>query len=265
MDTNNFLTINNQPLCLGTAIGYLQFSGKLEEFFYEILKQHVIRQEVELQANLKIDEDEIQGSINNFCLEMQFNNKKQFHDWLKANEIEEATFRQQIELGLKIAYIKKKKIGTKLYDHFINHKLFLDRVVLSRIVVDNQDLAEEILAQIKESERGDSFEAFARDYSLTDDRIFNGMMGLISRAIIPDNLRAIIDPAKVGDVIGPIWVEQNWCIYRIEGFYPASLENKALRESLEDEIWEQWLSEQVKNLEAQIKIQFEQSKLEIKT
>jgi len=51
--------------------------------------------------------------------------------------------------------------------------------VLSRIAVTEKELAEELRSQILEGAR---FEQLAQEYSLTDERIVNGMMGPMPRA-----------------------------------------------------------------------------------
>jgi parvulin-like peptidyl-prolyl isomerase len=56
--------------------------------------------------------------------------------------------------------------------------------------VNEQELAEELASQIEE---GASFDQLAREYSIADDRVLNGMMGPVSRGALPDILRASVD------------------------------------------------------------------------
>jgi len=68
--------------------------------------------------------------------------------------------------------------------------------VLSRIAVTEKELAE-LRSQILEGAR---FEQLAQEYSLTDERIVNGMMGPISRGQMPDFLRALVDLSSPGEL-----------------------------------------------------------------
>ena len=101
-------------------------------------------------------------------------------------------FHASITFGFKLEKLKALIVKPKLQEYFIERKIFLDRVVISRIIVDNQELAQELHTQIEE---GASFEYLAREYSITDDRMVNGMMGAISRGKMPDALRAKVDIA----------------------------------------------------------------------
>ena len=137
-------------------------------------------------------------------------------------------------------------------EYFIERKLFLDRVVLSRIIVAEQELAEELRSEIDE---GASFEQLAREYSITEDRIVNGMMGPISRGTLPDELRAVIDRAKPGESIGPQELEGRFGLFRVEQFLPASLEDKQLKETLKNELFEQWIAEKIQKLNVKLQVE----------
>ncbi|MHC5833687.1 MAG: peptidylprolyl isomerase, partial [Nostoc sp.] len=88
--------------------------------------------------------------------------------------------------NLKLEKLKAQITEPNLQEYFIERKIFLDRVVLSRLVVEDQALAEELKSQIVED--GARFELLVQEYSVEDDRIFNGMMGAVSRGRMPDVL-----------------------------------------------------------------------------
>jgi parvulin-like peptidyl-prolyl isomerase len=98
------------------------------------------------------------------------------------------------------------------------------------------------------------FEQLARDYSLTDDKIMNGMVGPVSRGSMPDLLRAAIDLAETGDIIGPIGMEERWGLFRIEALLPATLDDPQIKQSLEDEVFEQWLAEKMQMVPIKLQI-----------
>ncbi|HHP7245241.1 MAG TPA: peptidylprolyl isomerase, partial [Elainellaceae cyanobacterium] len=124
--------------------------------------------------------------------------------------------------------------------------------VISRIIIADKELADELKSQIEEE--SSSFEQLARDYSLTDDRIVNGMVGPVSRGSMPDLLRVAIDEAQPGEIVGPIGMEERWGLFRIEEMLPASLDNPQLRQSLQDELFEQWLAERMQNLPIKLQV-----------
>jgi parvulin-like peptidyl-prolyl isomerase len=149
--------------------------------------------------------------------------------------------------------LKAQIVDPKLRDYFLDRQIFLDRVVISRIVVENRELAEELRSQILEDNV--PFEYLAYEESLAEDRLMNGMMGALSRGKIPDNLRAEIDAANPGELVGPIEADGLWCLLRVERFIPARFnEDEELIEELKEEIFSQWLEEKVQELEVQLQV-----------
>ena len=91
--------------------------------------------------------------------------------------------------------------------------------------------------------------------SLADDQIFNGIMGAISKGTLPDALRAVINLANPGELIGSVEVEGLWYLVRVEKFLDASLEEQ-LKQELEDELFEQWLEEKIQNINVKLQVKF---------
>lgn len=247
-----FLTIDEQPVSLADAIRYLQIGRKFDSFIGEILRQFVIEQEVRSRNDLNISNAVIEQSIIDFRLQRQLTDPQKFQDWLASNGMDYEGFHQQVSMGFKLKKLKELVAEPKLQEYFIERKIYLDRVVLSRIIVDANDLAEELKTQIAEGSA--TFEQLARDYSVTDDRIVNGMVGPVSRGSMPDLLRVAIDAAQVGSVVGPLGMEERWGLFRIEELLPASLDDERLKQSLLDELFEQWLAEKMQNLPIKLQV-----------
>jgi parvulin-like peptidyl-prolyl isomerase len=124
-------------------------------------------------------------------------------------------------------------------------------VVLSRIIVDNPDVAEELREQI---ETGDSFEQMAREHSLTEERLANGMMGAISIGTLPEPLLSEVIKAEAGTILGPLQVEGRWGLFRVEQFLPSSLEDFQVRQALQNELFERWLGERLQKLNVKLQV-----------
>ncbi|MDB9341913.1 peptidylprolyl isomerase, partial [Nodularia spumigena CS-589/07] len=174
-----------------------------------------------------------------------------FQQWLQQNATDYATFYESIALSFKLEKLKVLIAEPKISEYFIERKIFLDRVIVSRIVVDNQEIAEELQTQIEE---GGSFEQLAKEYSLSEDRMVNGMMGPVSRGTMPDQLRAVVDIANPGQVIGPIEIEGRYGLFRVEQFLPASLEDMQVKQALQNELFEKWLAEKIQKLTVKLQM-----------
>ena len=245
MDSSQFLSIDDQLISLEQALKYLQFSGKLTPLIGEILRQYVIEQELQNRENLDISPAITEQAVVDFRLERNLTNPKAFAEWLSSNSIDYATFHNQMVASFKLAKLRDQITEPKLQEYFIERKIFLDRVVLSRIIVASQELAEELASQIEE---GVAFEELAIEYSLADDRIVNGMMGVLSRGTLPDKIRAAVDLASPGKLVGPLEIEGSWALFKVGKFLPANVEDPQLIEALKNELFDEWLTEKIQKL-----------------
>jgi len=246
-----FLSVVDQPISLAQALQYLQTSGKLKAFLGDILRQHVIEQQLKTREDLEVNPALIEQAVIDFRLQRQLSDPKVFAEWLKSNGQDYTTFHASVAFGFKLETLKGQVTEPKLQEYFIERKLFLDRVVLSRILVNDRELAEELATQIEE---GASFEQLAREYSIADDRVLNGMMGPVSRGVLPDRLRAAVDSASLGELIGPLELEGRWLLFRVEQFLPASLEDAQLKLALQNELFEQWIAKEIQTMNVKLQV-----------
>ena len=251
MESSSFLTVNDQEITLAEVVKYLQISGRLGNFMSDVLRQHIIEQEISARTDIEISSALIEQTIIDFRLKNQLTDAQKFQEWLTNNGTDYTTFHTSITFGFQLEKLKALITEAKLPEYFIEKKIYLDRVVLSRILVDSQELAEELQTQIEE---GSSFEQLAKEYSLADERVFNGMMGPISRGTIPDILRAAVDATTPGKLINPIEIEGRFALFRLEQIIPASLEDPQLQQSLKNELFEKWLGDKIQNLTVKIQL-----------
>ncbi|WP_019502547.1 peptidylprolyl isomerase [Pseudanabaena sp. PCC 6802] len=214
MTSQPFLIVGGYPISLAQALAYLKDAGKLQNLVDEIGRNHIITQHLQ-------------------TMEPQ------------------AIIPRSLSFDLRLKALKAQIAAPKLQQYFIHNKLKLDRVILSRIVVATKGLAEELKLDIEEKKS--TFEELARQYSLTPERLSNGMMGAVSRADLSETLRSEIDAAEVGNLIGPLEMQDRWCLIRLEGCLPAALDDN-LKAQLETEIFEQWLTANLQNTDIKLAI-----------
>lgn len=252
MESTPFLTINKQTISLSQAIRYLKASGKFAVFISEILRQYILEHELDELEAIDIDPAELDQTILNFRLNNQLLDQNTFQNWLLKNGISYADFRQGITNDLKLEQLKVKISQPKLQEYFKTQKQFFDRVVLSRIIVNDKVLAEKLKEELLADPR--KFEALAREYSITNDRIVNGMMGPVSWGTLPDILKNQIELTPVGKIIGPLEIDGNYGLFRVEQFVEASLDDPKIKQELQNQLFEQWLQKKLQNLEIKLEI-----------
>lgn len=252
MTTQALLTVDDQELSLRDCMRHLQSSGKLQDFIGGILRQHILQQETETRTDLDIPEGVVEQAIIDFRIQQQLSDATAFQEWLKKNGSDYSNFHKQITGNFKVEKLKMVIAEEKLQEYFIERKVFLDRIILSRIIVDSQDLAEELKIQIQEESA--TYEQLARTHSITDDKLVNGMMGPVSRGTLPDSIRAQIDSATPGTLIGPLELEGKWGLFRVEEFLEASLEDPQLQQTLRNELFERWLAEKMQKMDVKLQV-----------
>jgi len=250
LEPKGFLIVDDQPISLAQALKYLQSSGKLQNFILDILRQRIIEQELETREDLNINPGVIEQSVIDFRLQQQLTDANKFQEWLNSNGLDYAAFHRQVGFGFKLEKLKFQITEPRLQEFFIEQKLFLDRVIISRIVITDKELAEELHSQLLEGAR---FDQLAQEYSVADDRIVNGMMGAVSRGQLPDQVRALVDLASPGEIIGPVNIEEWYCLFRVEKFLPAELEGQ-VKQELENQLFEQWLGEKMQKLNIKLQV-----------
>lgn len=250
-DSKALLIVNETPLSLRQCLRYLQMSGKLQGFIGDILRQYVLESELQDRDDLEIKPSVVEQAVVDFRLQQNLTDAKAFQDWLARNGTSYEVFHSQIVNSFKLEKLKAVIAEARLQEYFIERKLMLDRIVLSRIVVASKEVAEELQTQITE---GAEFEALAREYSTADERIANGMMGPVSRGTLPDAIRASIDAANPGELVGPIQIENYWAIFRVEQFLPATLEDNQLKQALQNELFERWLAEKIQTMTVKLQV-----------
>jgi parvulin-like peptidyl-prolyl isomerase len=246
-----FITVDEQPIYFQQALQYLQATGKLGGVISDIVRQYALEREINFRQDLEVSPALTEQAMVDFRLQNQLTDQQKFVEWLQSNNTSYELLHQRITSSFKLARLRQQIIQPKIEAYFMERKVFLDRVVLSRILVDKQDLAEEIYTQIQE---GVSFEKLAKQHSIADDKVVNGMMGPVSKGTIPDHLRAMIDNTQVGGVVGPVQLEDKWGLFRVEQLLPASLEDNQFKQALENEIFDQWLTEQLKKMEVKLQL-----------
>ncbi|HEY9648194.1 MAG TPA: peptidylprolyl isomerase [Chroococcidiopsis sp.] len=250
MANKPLITVMGQAITVGQAFRYLQGAGKLDTTLSTILQQHVLEQELSPWV-AAIAPRQIEQTIADFRQHHQLSDPAEFADWLVSEGLDHDTLRQRFARELGLRTLKRQIATDQLHNYFIERKSQLDRVVLSRIVVAQRDLAEELRYQLSD---GAVFEALAREYSLAGDRHMNGMMGAIATCELPDGLRAALDGVEAGAIVGPVAVEGAWLLVRLETRLPATLDDPDLIQQLEDELFDRWLLGKLQQMEIEVNL-----------
>jgi parvulin-like peptidyl-prolyl isomerase len=252
MTSAPFLTVDDEPISTKQVFQYLQTSGGLNNFLGGVVRQHVLEKELGAIPMTDADDAAVNDTIINFRMQNELKTQEDFNAWLQNNALDSATFRQRIVSGLRLEKLKGEIVAPQVQTYFTDRKAFLDRVVLSRIVIADESQAKDIREQIA---GGASFEIMAREYSIGNDRMMNGMMGAVSIGSLPETIRPQVEESSAGAVLGPIAQDDNlWVLLRVEQVLPADFADPQLQQTIRNEIFEAWLSEKLQKLKIQVQL-----------
>ncbi|HBB30438.1 MAG TPA: peptidylprolyl isomerase [Cyanobacteria bacterium UBA8803] len=249
MDINNFVTLDSVSLSLEQSLSYLRTAGKLSTVILEIAQQYILENEIQALEIPEPEAEIVEQFILEFRLQQQLTSPESFQKWLLINGISYEIFKQQVSFRIKQENLKEKVTALKVQKYFVQNQDNLDRVVLSRIVVDHPEVAQDLKEQVEQ--QGADFTQLAKKHSMVDDAVVGGVMGPIIRSQMPEIIRKATENAQLGQIIGPIKIEGRYCLLKVEQLLPAVLEG-SLKRDLETHLFEEWLKEKLQSMNVQL-------------
>ncbi|MBN8563059.1 MAG: peptidylprolyl isomerase [Leptolyngbya sp. UWPOB_LEPTO1] len=228
-----------------TIIATLKKTLQLKEICRNISYQKIIDQAIE-SREITVTPEEIQAEADHIRYENRLFRSADTFAWLN----DQLVTPEEWEAGIRDRLLTKKLaqiLFAKEADRFFteNQREF-DQVLLYRIVVPYQQLAQEIAYQIQEDEI--SFYEAAHLYDSDDQRRFQcGYEGKLYRWNLKPELSALVFSATPGQVIGPIEMDQASHLLLVEEFIPAEFTPERQQEIL-DRMFNEWLTTELNYL-----------------
>jgi parvulin-like peptidyl-prolyl isomerase len=245
-----FLFVDDEPISLSQCLKYWRESGLFPQILADVLRQHILKQELANRQDITIDSLVVDQSITDFRVQSQLLDNADFRQWLASNKMGYEEFQQQVEFRLRVEVLKDEIYNKSVDEYFQQRKHLWDHFTLSRIILKDLSAAESLKETLVVEP--DRFSDFAQEYSILEDRAIGGFMGSVLRRQMPDILQAEIDNANIGDVIGPLHIDNVYCLFKLQGFTPSSLEESAIQQAIRHELFELWISSKLQSLDIKI-------------
>ncbi|GAP96046.1 peptidyl-prolyl cis-trans isomerase [Leptolyngbya sp. NIES-2104] len=236
-DSTALLTIDDTSLSLGTVLRYYQLSGRLLPWIRDIVEQHIIFSEVQRRDDLNVTLAEVEQAAVEVRVQQKLTDATIFQQWLDSQGMNYELFQNRIILNLKLEKLKSKIAAPNLQALFDEQKSLLDQVEVTCVVFAEEAHAGRFKGQVLKSQ---DFDRVVSEYTIADPLKVSVMKSGIRFGQLPEDVRGSLQTATVGELVGPVNMEQRWCVFRIEQFSPATLEG-AVQKSLEDRLFQQWL------------------------
>ncbi len=214
---------------------------------YQLLPQ-LLRELVTDQAIAEIGctlEEQAQ-CLQQFCQQQQISSAAEKQAWLAKNHLTERQLASLVTRPLRLERYKQATWGPKLESYFLQRKSHLDRAIYGLIRLQDLGIAQELYFRISEGEQ--SFALLAREYSQGPEAQTGGMVGPAELGTLHPTLAKVLTVSQPEQLWAPMQLGSWWVVIRLEKFIPAQLD-ETMRQRLLAELFQNWLQEQLDNLD----------------
>ena len=214
----------------------------LKEICQKILCKQVINRAVQ-ERGITITPEEIQVEADRQRHQKRLESAAATFAWLQDQLITPDDWEAGIRDGL-IA----KKLATALFSdqvskYFAEHRLDFEQILLYKIVVPYEQLAQEIFYQVEESEI--SFYEAAHLYDIDEQRRWQcGYEGKFYRWGLKPDIATVVFSARLKEIISPFRTDQGYELLMVEEFISAEL-TPEISQKITDQLFAEWLNSEL--------------------
>jgi putative peptide maturation system protein len=188
-----------------------------------------------------VDTVELQKAADEFRRQTGLFEVQATEAWLKQNGLSLEDWEERLSAQLIARRLRDRVTADQVEAYFASNRAALDRAVVSQILVGEEEVAAELLAQI--TEEGADFAQVAREYSRDEvTRARGGYLGPIGRSTLGAEAEALVFGASTGQTVGPAKTDRGWLVLRVEDLNPAELDD-GTREQIKDALFWEWLQQ----------------------
>lgn len=221
------------------VVRFLTLTGQSDAIFSEIIKHREVMKRAK-ELKIEVTEEQLQQFADNFRTLRGLYSAEEMVHFLQNAALTDDDFEAFCESSLLSAALKEHLADEKkIEEQFVNNRSDFDLARISIIVVNDENLANEIILQVTED--GEDFHGLARRYSLDEaTRYCGGYAGIISRRMFPPEVNSKIFSASADDLLGPFQKDSLFQLILIEEVIRAGLDEK-VKEAIKEKIFREWV------------------------
>ncbi len=233
----NLLKVNDEVINEASIVIRLKYEGKFKEALMQEIKLRVLKQAAK-ERNFEVSEAELQEYADQKRQELGLYSVADTKKYLANLGISMDQWADELENELLLLNVKKKLFPPEEVDnYFAENKFRFQSLRIGKILVENEETAEEIKTQIVEE--GEDFAELAEDNSLHESAPAGGCLGIVKRGELNVELENRLFSEEVLSIVGPIKEEKGYALYKIgEKIEPELTDD--LREEIADGLFEVW-------------------------
>jgi hypothetical protein len=239
-------TVTSQP-----AVEFGESSLSVQDFLKDLhvrgqlrplLEQTAVQHYVASQAashGLTISTEELQAAADTFRRLCGLTSAERTHAWLTEKGLSVDEFEASLERKLAIRKLKSRFTDDDVAERFKSHEGDYARAQLRQILVEREDLAKELLSQIRDD--GRDFGELAASHSIHASAPRGGALGVLFRAQLPAATGQAVFNAPEGSIVGPIATPDGFCLLRVERLLPPTLDEPT-GSLIREQLFQQWVA-----------------------
>lgn len=233
------LEVNEEQLNLAEVLRPAKLAGNLQ-FVHDAIDAALIRQAAD-ERGIAATDDEIQHAADQFRTARELYDADTTEAWLAEHFLSYEDWEASLAQAVITQKLRAAVTAGQIEQHFATNRLTFDTAAVSHLVARDEDVARELLAQIKDD--GADFHALARQHSLdAATRPAGGYAGVVRRTEMEADVEAAVFGAQPATVVGPFKQEHGWLLVKVEAQQRAALDD-ALRETITTQLFADWLAE----------------------
>lgn len=187
---------------------------------------------------LTISTEELQSAADTFRRLCGLNSAERMWAWLKEKGLSLDDFEASLERKLAIQKLKTRFTNDQIAERFQARQADYARAQLRQIVVQQEDLAKELLSQVLDE--GREFAALAAMHSTHASAPHGGALKTVFRAELPVVGDAVFSAAE-GATLGPIATSDGFSLIRVERLLPPTLDEPT-HSLIRDQLFQEWVA-----------------------
>ncbi|MEO0455751.1 MAG: peptidylprolyl isomerase [Cyanobacteria bacterium P01_A01_bin.114] len=217
---------------------------------YQLLPRLV--QEFVIEESIDSIECDPPEAIEAFCKQQQIFTQDQLQSWMQQRNISQAQLTTMALKEVKLARFQENAWGNQIESYFLQRKDKLDRVLYSLIRTQDASLAQELYFRLQDDEA--KFTDLAREFSEGQEAQTGGLIGPVELSVPHPMLARMLQVSAPGQLWAPTPIGEWFVIARLEKFIPAQLDDPT-RKRLMDELFQNWLQQQLQKTVVQPLVQ----------
>jgi parvulin-like peptidyl-prolyl isomerase len=232
------IRINQTPIPPENLLSHLKTYQMLPKLLRELVIDHAI-------ADIECSAEEVETAKQEYLSQNRLTDGKQVQAWLNYYHLTQQELENVAVRNYKLKKFKQATWGSKIESYFLQRKRDLDQVVYSLLRTKDNNTATELYFRLQNNEA--SFEELAQKYSEGPEAQTRGIIGPVPVTTPHEKLAKMLTSSEVGQLWPPVRIGEWNIIVRLEKLISAQLD-EATQQKLLNELFNQWLEEQVQKL-----------------